>query len=185
MMDRMLSFKQNEIILKKAIKYKPQGIIGIDLAGPSRKTFSIKQHAPLFHLARKAGLGTTIHTGEEGRIDEMRFVVAEIKPDRIGHGILSYRDPQLLKEVAKKKITLEICPTSNLRNSVLKNAAEIKAALRAFLRHKIKFTINTDGPEMYRTNIYEEQEFLHREKILTEKEIARCTRWAFDASFIK
>jgi len=75
MMDRMLTFHQNAVILKKAIRYKESGIIGIDLAGPQRRSFSMKKHLPLFKKARKAGLGITIHTGEEGSLTELRLVV--------------------------------------------------------------------------------------------------------------
>lgn len=185
MMDRTLTFRQNEIIIKKAIKYKPQGIIGIDLAGPSHKNFSMKEHAPLFAEARKAGLGITVHTGEEGTLEEMRYVVEKIRPDRIGHGILCYKDPGLMKRVTKNKIILEICPSSNLRNSILQNEEELRQAVRTFIKYKVKFTVNTDGPEMYRTNIYKEQEFLKKERILTTQEVARCTKWAFESSFIK
>ncbi len=185
MMDRMLNQKQNEIILKKAVKYRSEGIVGVDLAGPWRKTFSMKAHAPLFAEARKAGLGITIHTGEEGSLEEMRYVLREIKPNRIGHGILGYKDPKLMKAVVKSKTTLEICPTSNLRNSIVKNVKELKLALRTLLKHKVRFTINTDGPEMYMTNIYKEQEFLKKEGILNSREIAQATKWAFEASFIR
>ena len=90
-----------------------------------------------------------------------------------------------MKQIVKNKITLEICPTSNLRNSVLKNVEELRTAVRALVKNRVRFTINTDGPEMYSTNIYEEQEFLRREKILSTAEIAACTRWAFEASFIR
>lgn len=186
MMDRMLTHKQNEIILKKALKYKSQGIIGIDLAGPDRKTFSMKKHAPLFQEARQAALGITVHTGEEqGSLEELRFVVSKIRPDRIGHGVMCVKDKNLMAEIRKQNIMLEICPTSNLRNSIVKNVAELKSIIRTLLRNKVKFTINTDGPEMYRTNIYKEQEFLKKERILTAQEIARCSKWAFESSFIK
>ncbi|MBI4050572.1 MAG: adenosine deaminase [Candidatus Doudnabacteria bacterium] len=185
MMDRMLTFQQNEIILKKAIKYSGDRIIGIDLAGPYRKTFSMKKHAPLFHQARKAGLGITIHTGEEGDIEEMRYVVNEIKPNRIGHGVKCVKDPEIIKAIARQKIVLEICPTSNLRNSVVKNIGELKLIIRTLLKNKVRFTINTDGPEMYRTNIYKEQEFLKKNRILNNKQIRQCTKWAFEATFIK
>ncbi|MDP3724859.1 MAG: adenosine deaminase [Nanoarchaeota archaeon] len=185
MMDRTLTFEQNSIILKKAIKYHSQGIIGLDIAGPQRKTFSLKKHAPLFRAAREAGLGVTVHTGEEGTLEEMRFVIKEIRPDRIGHGIIAHRDPKILAELAEKNITLELCPTSNLRNNKIKNIAELRRIVSAFLRHGVKFTINTDGPEMYRTNIHKEQQLLIQSKILTEKEIVRCTRWAFEATFMK
>ena len=184
MTDRMLTFEQNRIIVKKAIKYN-KGIVGLDIAGPQRKTFSIKKHAPLFHEAKKAGLGITIHTGEEGSLDEIRYVVREIKPDRIGHGLLSVKDAELMKEIRKNNIVLEICPTSNLRNNVVKSVGELKNIIHTLLKNKIKFTINTDGPEMYMTNIYKEQEFLIKNKILTRKEVVQCSKWAFEASFIK
>ena len=185
MMGRTLTYKQNEIILHKAIKYKNEGVIGIDIADPQVKSFSMKEHAGLFQKAKAAGLGLTIHTGEEGDLEEMRYVVREIKPHRIGHGVMAARDPQLMREIVKNKIVLEICPTSNLRNSVVKNVGELKKIIRALKKYKVRFTINTDGPEMYRTNIHKEQEFLIKNKILSPKEVAQCTRWAFEASFIR
>jgi adenosine deaminase len=185
MMGRMLSFKQNEIITQKAIKYKSQGIIGIDVADPERKTFSMKKHAQLFRQARAAGLGITIHTGEAGTMDELRYVVRELKPDRIGHGIMCVRDKNLMKDIVKNNITLEICPSSNLHNSVLKNTKELRTLIRILLKNKIKFAICTDGPEMYRTNIAKEYQFLLEHGILNQKEIDQCVKWAFEASFIK
>jgi adenosine deaminase len=185
MMDRTLDFAHNEIIVKKAIKYKAKGIIGVDLAGPNRKNFSMQKHAELFALARKAGLGITVHTGEEAQLAEMRYVVREIKPDRIGHGIQCHKDKALMAEVVKNNITLEICPTSNLRNSVMKNVAEMKKALELLVKNKVKFTINTDGPEMYKSNILDEQEFLLKNRILNFQQIVQATAWAQEASFIK
>ncbi len=185
MMDRTLEFAQNEIIVKKAIKYKAKGIIGVDLAGPNRKNFSMQKHAGLFALARKHGLGITVHTGEEAQLEEMRYVVREIKPDRIGHGIQCHRDKQLMAEVVKNNITLEICPTSNLRNSVIENPQAMKKALLALVKNQVKFTINTDGPEMYKSNILAEQEFLLKNKILTAKQLLQTLAWAQEASFIR
>src|SRR3954463_13657948 len=34
MMDRTFSARQNEVIVEKAIKYKPRGVVGVDIAGP-------------------------------------------------------------------------------------------------------------------------------------------------------
>ena len=185
MMDRMLTHKQNAIIINKAIKYKQSGIVGIDVAGPARKSFSMKKHVKLFQIAREGGLGLTVHTGEEGSLDEMWLVVKEIKPQRIGHGIKSTQDPKLMQAIREQNITLEVCPTSNLKNSVIKNLKEMKQTFRKLLQYNIKFTINTDGPEMYRTNIMQEENFLVKNGILTPKQVAQCRTWAFEASFIK
>lgn len=185
MMDRMLNFKQNEIIVHKAIKYKSFGIIGIDVAGPERKTFSMKKHASLFKQAKDAGLGVTVHTGEAGSLEELKFVVREIEPDRIGHGIRAVEDPKLLAEIVEKNITLEVCPTSNLRNSVVKDLKALKRIFDQLLKFKVKFTINTDGPEMYRTSIKQEREFLVKNGILTQKQVDLCNDWAFEATFVR
>lgn len=185
MMHRPHTVKQNEVIIKKAIKYQKYGIVGVDVAGPNRKTFSIKEHKDLFMQARKAGLGITIHTGEEDQLDEMRYVVREIKPDRIGHGVECVKDKELMKDIVKNNITLEICPTSNLRNSVIKSVADLKSTIRSLLKNKVKIAICTDGPEMYQTGINKECEFLLANKIMTQKEIDQCTKNALAASFIK
>ncbi len=185
MMDRTLTFKQNEVIVNKAITYKDRGVIGIDLAGPQRPRFLIKEHTPLFEKAKKAGLGTTVHTGEEGDIEELQYVVKHVKPDRIGHGFLCVQDEDIMKKIVKQDIVLETCVTSNLRNQKVANITEIKHILDIYLKKGIKFTINTDGPEMYRTNIHKEQKFIIENNLLTEKQVAICTQTAFDATFIK
>ncbi|MFA6553326.1 MAG: adenosine deaminase [Patescibacteria group bacterium] len=185
MMDRTLTFKQNEIILRKAIQYKDSGIIGIDLAGPQRKSFSIQKHRALFQRAREAGLGITIHTGEEGSINELKYVVNMIKPDRIGHGLLCVKDTSVMSEISRQGIVLETCPTSNIHNSVVSGIREVGQIIRTYLKNGIKFTINTDGPEMYATNLYEEQELLRKAGILNRSQIEECTRWALEASFLR
>lgn len=185
MMDRMLTFSQNEIIVHKAIKYRNFGIVGIDVAGPERKTFSMKKHADLFKQAKDAGLGITVHTGEAGSIEELRYVVKEIVPNRIGHGIRAAEDSKLMQEIVEKNITLEVCPTSNLRNSVVKDLKSLKKIFDQLLKYKVKFTINTDGPEMYRTSIKQEREFLVKNGILSQKQVDLCNDWAFEASFVK
>lgn len=186
MMDRTFSFEQNSIIVEKAIRYAKDGIVGIDVAGPDRPTFSMEQHAPLFEAARNAGLGVTIHTGEEkGSAEEMRYVVEHIKPDRIGHGIRAANHTDIIDRLKDQDITLEVCPTSNIKNSMVANIEELKNILRTFVEAGVKFTINTDGPEMYQSNIYDEETFLMEQDMLTEEEVAQCRKWAFDAAFVQ
>src|SRR5215472_16320148 len=69
MMDRTFPLELNAIIVEKALRYRGRGVIGIDIAGPPNPAFSYREHAGLVQRAHDAGLGVTIHTGEEGRID--------------------------------------------------------------------------------------------------------------------
>jgi adenosine deaminase len=158
--------------------------VGVDLAGPDRRTFSMKSIAPLFRKALGAGLGVTVHCGETGDLDELRYVVREIKPRRIGHGIIAARDPKLMDEMAKTQVTLELCPTSNLKNAMVSDVAELKKIIRKLSDHGIHMTVNTDGPELYHTNVYKEQEFLVKIGAMTRSQVADCNKWAFEASFI-
>src|SRR5882757_6047080 len=117
MMDRTFTPAQNMVIIEKAIRYAPRGIVGVDIAGPrpGGARYDYTQIAPQIETARTAGLGVTIHVGEEGGghgIDELREVVEVLRPDRIGHGILAVRDPALMEAIRAADITLEICPTS-------------------------------------------------------------------------
>lgn len=184
MMDRRLSPHENSIIVEKAIRYHPFGVVGIDLAGPNRARFSMRKIAPLFQRAREAGLGVTAHAGETGDLEELRYVVREIRPNRIGHGLLLARDPKLAKEAAQEGITLELCPRQTSRTAWCGICASSAGIVRALQSHGVRFTINTDGPEMYRTNVYKEQELLRNAHILTSEAIDTCNRWAFEASFL-
>ncbi|MDP3948590.1 MAG: adenosine deaminase [bacterium] len=185
MLDRTFNHAQNAITIEKAIRYAPDGIVGIDIGGPDHKSFSMKAHAPLLMRARKAGLGITVHAGETGNLEELRYVVRTIRPERIGHGLVAVKDKRLLKDIVKQGITLELCPTSNLHNSVVKDIDELRNIFRTFIDNGVRFTINTDGPEMYRTSVQKEEEFLLSENIMNAKELARCREWAFEAAFVR
>src|SRR6266498_1624115 len=101
MMDRTFDERQNSIIVEKAIRYASRGIVGVDIAGPrpAGGRYPYAQLAPLVEEARSAGLGVTIHVGEEGAEygeAEIGEVVEALRPDRIGHGILAARSPELM-----------------------------------------------------------------------------------------
>lgn len=184
MMDRRLTPEQNEVIVDKAIRYHGKGVVGIDLAGPDRRTFSMAGISHLFHRAKDAGLGVTIHCGETGNLQEMKYVVREIKPHRIGHGIASARDPKLMDRLVEEGITLEVCPTSNLKNGMVKDTRTLRSVIRTLADHGVPMTINTDGPELYDTNVFKEQQFLMKIGAMTRPELTRCNRRAFESSFI-
>ena len=73
----------------------------------------------------------TIHVGEEGGqhgIDEVAEVIETLAPDRIGHGILAARHPELMAGLREQEIVLEICPTSNLLTRALADEDELREA---------------------------------------------------------
>src|SRR4051794_6837626 len=179
MMDRTFTPEQNAVIVEKAGRYAPRGVVGIDIAGPrpDRARYPYRDLAPLVDEARGAGLGVTIHVGEEGGefgIDETWEVVEALRPDRIGHGVLAAHDPALMAELRERGIVLEICPTSNLLTKALADEAALRETFRAFVENGVAFTIATDGPEMMRTHLRDELELLLRIGALDADELAEA-----------
>jgi adenosine deaminase len=189
MMDRTFDERQNAIIVEKAIRYAPRGIVGVDIAGPrpGGARYPYRDLAPLVEEARAAGLGVTIHVGEEGEEHgeaEIGEVVEYLRPDRIGHGILAARHPELMAALREQEIVLEICPTSNLLTRALSGEDAVRETFRAFVDNGVPFTIATDGPEMMRTHLRDEFELLQRIGALDEDEIAAANQRGHDASFV-
>src|SRR6187549_3425892 len=189
MMDRTFGERQNAIIVEKAIRYAPRGIVGVDIAGPrpGGERYDYAALSPLVEEARSAGLGVTIHVGEEGGafgVEETAEVVEALRPDRIGHGILAAGEPALMAELRDRGIVLEICPTSNLLTKALPDEAAVRQTFRAFVENGVRFTIATDGPEMMRTHLRDELDLLQRIGALDEDELAEANRRGHEASFV-
>lgn len=190
MMDRTFTPRQNEVIVEKAIRWAPRGIVGIDIAGPrpGGRRYPYRDLAPLVEEARSAGLGVTIHVGEEGGaygLEEIGEVIETLRPDRIGHGVLAARDPELMAALRSAGIVLEICPTSNLLTKAVAGEEELRDTLRRFAKHRVPFTIATDGPEMMRTRLRDEFQLLLRIGAADEDELRRANARGHQASFLR
>jgi adenosine deaminase len=189
MMDRTFTAAQNAIVVEKAIHWADRGVVGVDVAGPRVEgaRYDYTQLQPTIEEARSAGLGVTIHVGEEGGDigrEEIGEVIEVLRPDRIGHGILAAGDEDLMSALREHEIVLEICPTSNLLTKALADEAAIRSTVRAFVDHGVHFTIATDGPEMMRTHLRDELDLLRRIGALDEDELADANRRGHEASFL-
>jgi adenosine deaminase len=189
MMDRTFDADLNAIIVDKAIRWARRGIVGIDIAGPrpGGGRYDYTAVAPMVETARDAGLGVTIHVGEEGGElgrEEIGEVIEALRPDRIGHGILAAEDPELVAALRDAGIVLEICPTSNLLTKALADEEAVRSTFRTFVEGGVRFTIATDGPEMMRTHLRDEFELLVRIGALDDEEAQEANRRGHEASFV-
>src|SRR6266568_2939114 len=190
MMDRTFSAELNSIVVEKAIGWASRGIVGVDIAGPrvNGARYDYREVAPMVEEARGAGLGVTIHVGEEGGDvgrEEIGEVIETLRPDRIGHGILAAGDSGLMAALRDAEIVLEICPTSNLLTKALPGEDAVRDTVRAFVENGVQFTIATDGPEMMHTHLRDELELLRRIGALEDDELAEANARGHDASFLR
>ena len=188
MMDRTFDRRLNEIIVEKAVRWSGRGIVGVDIAGPrpGGARYDYTQLGPLLETAREAGLGVTIHVGEEGGDvgrEELGEVLETLRPERIGHGILAAGDVELERMLRELGTVLEICPTSNLLTKALADEDAIRETFRRFVDAGVAFTIATDGPEMMRTHLRDEFDLLLRLGALDDDELREANARGHAAAF--
>ena len=175
-LDRAFPYQLNEIIAEKAIAYRPAAWSASTSPGPSRDDFRPADYRRLFERCRRKGLGITVHTGESGPVEEIAEVIEQLEPTRIGHGVKSAYDPRTMDMIRERDITLEVCPTSNLNTRVVSGWDEFRWIFDTFRRNGVRYTINTDGPEMLKTYIRDELATLGRLGILSVEEQAAVGR---------
>jgi adenosine deaminase len=163
-----------------AIRHK-EHILGIDLAD-SEKDFPLREFIPPVMKAKDAGLRVTIHSGEDSPASFVKETIELADPDRIGHGIHSIEDTQVVELLKERNITLEVNPWSNYLTSAVQTIEE--HPLKQLFDLGVKVTINSDDPEVLETNLNNEYRIAHEILGMSMDEIAKCNRYAYEASFI-
>ena len=93
-------------------------------------------------------------------------------------------DPRAMEMIRDRGIVLELCPTSNLNTAVVSGWDEFRWIFDTFRRNEIRFTINTDGPEMLKTYIRDELATLGRLGILSLNDQEQVAATSHAASFV-
>jgi adenosine deaminase len=119
------------------------GLVALDLAG-DEKRFPAGLFIQHFQRSRDAGLRTTIHAGEADGPRSVWSAIRDLGAERIGHGIRSIEDPELVAYLAEQQIGLEVCLSSNLHTSTVPSLAQHPA--RALLQAGVLLNLNTDDP---------------------------------------
>ena len=128
-------------------------ILGIDYSGNPYKN-SFRDFVEVFTSARKKNFKTMIHIAEtEGESCKRESMeILEFNPDRLGH--FNYFDSDLLDLVFKKRIPLEVCPSSNQCTLGLTTLKDHHFGI--FLKQKYPMSICTDDTGVFDTNLSKE-----------------------------
>ena len=195
MMDRGFPAELNAAVVERAIRFRDRGVIAIDIGGPrpggSGPPYPYRDLARLVERARDAGLGITLHAGEEGinapdpapYIDEMHQVLG-LGVDRVGHGIITAMDPRLQEAALRSGVVLEICPTSNVRTGVVRDEEQMAEIVFGLESAGIPIVVATDGPEMIGTRLRTEYAMLVRRGALSRDAARRANQRGHEVTFI-
>ena len=156
------------------------GIIGIGIGG-FEAAHPPEQFADVYNDAREAGFRLTAHAGEEAGPESVWGALLALGAERIGHGVRSIEDPQLIDHLVERQIPLEVCPTSNLRTGVV--AHWDQHPVGRLIDAGVKVTINTDDPAMFDANLAAEFSILEERFGLDEAAIKRLSLAVVESSW--
>jgi adenosine deaminase len=130
----------------------PELIIGVDLTGLERG-WPARLFRDLFTEARSAGLPITIHAGETEGPEDIWTAIQELGATRIGHGTSAPQDPNLVEELIRRGVVLEVCPTATwlLGRSAARNWHPVLGC-----KPPVPFVICTDNPTLNATTLSQE-----------------------------
>lgn len=159
-----------------------QRLCGFDLAA-QEQGIDPEPFVPLVERAREAGLGITVHTGEDTSAGHVRRALALYDPDRIGHGIRAWGDEELVRELADNEVMLEISPTSNWITRSVASAEE--HPLPHLYRAGVPVSINSDDPHLFDIDLVHEYELCQRLYGFGIEDFLAINRSAVRASFVE
>lgn len=177
---RHLSEESAMQTLEEALKFrhlfKAVGLDSSELGHPPSK------FSRVFDKARREGLLTVAHAGEEGPAEYVREALTHLNVTRIDHGNNSLDDGQLVQELAERKIPLTVCPLSNLKLKVVKDLKD--HPLRKMLEKGLLVTVNSDDPAYFGGYVNENYIAIANALQLTPEEIVLLAKNSFTASFL-
>lgn len=149
----MRQFARSVEIAELSVRYRDQGVVGFDIAGPEAG-FPPSRHLDAFQLIHRANFHVTIHAGEAFGLPSIWEALQWCGAERLGHGVRIVDDIQLLEDghlamgelavyVRDRRVPLEMCPTSNVHTGAVPSIEQHPIDLLRRLRFRV--TVNTDN----------------------------------------
>lgn len=156
---RHLSVEQALAAAQKIIDYPHPYVTGLDLAGAEKQN-DIAQFRPVFKMIKDAtggAMGWRLHASEAVG-PENAWQAVRMNAKRIGHGVRAIEDPALVRELAAKKILLEIDITSNDLAGIFPRDDH---PVRELYDAGVRICLNTDDPCLFGCSIGSEYQLAH------------------------
>ena len=123
----------------------------------------------LYRHAKNHGMRCKAHAGEFGPADSVKEAVETLELDAVQHGIGAVDSTGVMRWLAGHHITLNICPTSNIR---LKRVRSYKShPIRILFDNGVKVTINTDDALIFGDGVSEQFLKLYKSGVFTANEL--------------
>ena len=172
-------------------------IVGFDLAG-QEYGYPAHDHFKAYRHAHRNFLRKTVHAGEAYGPESIFEAITDLHTDRIGHGFYLFDTDKittssitdrekyvhdLVEYIADRRITIEICLTSNLQTNTSLGSLAYHP-VKKMLQTKISTTFCTDNRLVSMTNVSREIGLAVNEIGLTPKQLKDCIINGFKRSFM-
>lgn len=190
----LCGMRQNNLsqeVAELAVKYRDQGVVGFDIAGPE-DGFPPSDQLDTFEYLRRENAHFTIHAGEAYGLPSIWEAIQLCGAERLGHGVRIVDDidfnhtparlGRLAAYVRDRRVPLELCPSSNIQTGVADSFASHPLAKLSKLRFRV--TINTDNRLMSATSMSREMYEMVKQCDWTFQDLQRVTINALKSAFI-
>jgi adenosine deaminase len=154
-------------------------IDGLDLHG-DETVHGPAPFAPIFAHARELGWQIKAHAGELVGPHSICEALDTLHVTRIEHGTTAMHDEALQERLTAEGITLDMCPTSNVKLRVVERIES--HPIRRFLQRGIRVTVNTDDPSAFGCTLTSELHTLVERLNFTLPELAQLQVNAFNVA---
>jgi adenosine deaminase len=183
--------KRSQEVAELVVKYRDQGVVGFDIAGPE-DGFPPSDQLETFEYLRRENAHFTIHAGEAYGLPSIWEAIQLCGAERLGHGVRIIDDidfssgqaklGRLASYVRDRRVPLEMCPTSNLQTGAAASIKEHPIGALAKLRFRV--TVNTDNRLMSDTSMTHEMNELVSAFDWNFLDLQRVTINALKSAFI-
>lgn len=160
-------------LARLAVRYADRGIVGFGLSNDERRGMA-RDFDRAFAIAREGGLLAAPHGGELTGPASVRDCLDDLHASRIGHGVRAAEDPHLLKRLADRQITCEVCPASNVALGVYERPEDVP--LRTLFEAGVPMALGADDPLLFGSRLAAQYEIARRHHAFTDAELAELAR---------
>jgi adenosine deaminase len=166
-------------LARLAAQYADRGVVGFGLSNDERRG-STRDFGPAFRIAERAGLLLAPHGGELLGPESVRVCVEALHAHRLGHGIRSTEDPDLLDLIVQRGIALEVCPVSNVALGVYTDLSSVP--LPDLMAAGATVALGADDPLLFGSRLAGQYATMRAAHELTDEQLADLARSSFRAS---
>ena len=166
-------------LARLAAQYAGRGVVGFGLSNDERRGRT-SEFAGAFRIAERAGLLLAPHGGELLGPDHVRQCLEELHAGRLGHGVRSVEDPEVLARIVDAGVALEVCPVSNVALGVYSDLSSVP--LPQLLAVGATVALGADDPLLFGSRLAGQYATMRAAHELADEQLAELARMSFRAS---